>query len=127
MGWEKRRGKGRYYTRTQRVNGRFVRQYLGTGPTGELAATTDALSRVERKIEAESEMATQRCYEELTAPLDDLCLLTDFLLKSSLINAGYHQHDRGEWRRRKHAPEQTNNSEDVSTGATGAAREGQQG
>jgi hypothetical protein len=127
MGWEKRRGKGRYYTRTQRVNGRFVRKYIGTGPTGELAATTDALSRVERKIEAESEMATQRCYEELTVPLDELCLLTDFLLKASLINAGYHQHNRGEWRRRKHVSAQNDRPEDISTRAAGAAGEGQQG
>jgi hypothetical protein len=49
----------------------------------ELAATEDALARLERKIAAEAAMAAQRCYEELTVPLDELCLLTDFLLRAT--------------------------------------------
>src|SRR5690348_6706633 len=127
MAWETRRGKDRYYTRSQRVNGRVVRHYVGTGPTGELAATTDALARVERKIEAEAERAAQRRHEELTAPLDELCRLTDLLFKASLVDAGYHQHNRGVWRRRKHVPEQTNNPEDLSGRTADTGGESQPG
>jgi hypothetical protein len=70
---------------------------------------------VERKIEAEAEKEKQRRHAELTAPLDELCLLTDLLFKAVLASAGYHQHKRGEWRRRKHASQQTDRPEDVST------------
>ena len=34
MGWEVRRGK-RYYYRTERVNGRVVKTYIGSGPAAE--------------------------------------------------------------------------------------------
>jgi hypothetical protein len=127
MAWEKRQGKGRYYTRSQRINGRVVRRYVGTGPAAELAATEDALSCVERKVETETEKAKQRRHEELTAPLDELCSLTDLLLKAALLSAGYHQHDRGAWRRRKHVPEQNDRPEDVSGRATGTTGESQPG
>ena len=72
-------------------------EYYGAGPLGELAATRDALRRVEREVEADH--AEQQRQAALTAPLDELSLLLDLLLKASLLEAGYHQHDRGAWRR----------------------------
>ena len=51
MGWEVR-GKKRYYTRSRRVGGRVVREYVGTGPVAEVAATLDALRRAERQAAA---------------------------------------------------------------------------
>src|SRR5205807_1871348 len=48
MGWD----KGRYYTRSKKVNGRVVRRYVGTGRLAELSAELDALEREWRRMDA---------------------------------------------------------------------------
>ena len=40
--WEKRERGGLYYTRSRKVNGQVVREYVGGGALGELAALIDA-------------------------------------------------------------------------------------
>jgi hypothetical protein len=97
MGWD----RGRYYTRSKKVNGRVEREYIGTGHVAELAAQLDALRREERQLET---LARREAKAELTA-LDDaikaLTEMTDLVARAALLAAGYHQHKRGEWRKKR--------------------------
>jgi hypothetical protein len=97
MGWD----KGRYYTRSKKVNGRVVREYIGTGRVAELAAEIDALQREERQLES---LARREEKAELTAldtTFEALTEMTDLVARAALLAAGYHQHKRGEWRKKR--------------------------
>jgi hypothetical protein len=101
MAWETREGRGRYYTRSHRVNGRVVREYVGTGLVGELAAAQDA----ERRREQEDERAAWSDLKEdlhTVADLVDRCWENVSALTTAvLVSAGFYRHHRGEWRRRR--------------------------
>jgi hypothetical protein len=101
MGWESRQRGGRYYTRSKKVNGRVVREYVGTGEPAELAARRDADARQGR----EARRVVREELAALDAPLDDLAEVTDLLARAALAAAGYRQHRRGEWRKRRGHPE----------------------
>ena len=49
--WERRERGGLYYTRSRKVDGRVVREYVGGGILGELAAQMDAERRRRRQEE----------------------------------------------------------------------------
>jgi hypothetical protein len=96
MGWE--RG---YYYRVRKVHGRVVREYLGKGWLADLAAATDAHTRAEREARRETlreERAEQQAVEEILEALDERA---DLAARAALLAAGYHQHKRGEWRKRR--------------------------
>jgi hypothetical protein len=102
MGWESRRGQGRYYTRSRKVNGRIIREYVGAGLIGELAAQQDAEERAQRLAEREQLQYEATRWASAAAPLTQLSQLLDGLTAAALIAAGYHQHHRGAWRKRRH-------------------------
>lgn len=100
MGWETRRRGGSYYTRSRRVNGCVVREYVGAGEVGETAAAMDAEDRAARLAERE---AVRRQRDDAAAVLDALKALQDvcmFATSERLAADGLHEH-RGQWRRRR--------------------------
>ena len=102
MGWETRERGGRYYTRSRKVNGRVVREYVGTGRVAELAAMLDAAERRERAKEREALRLAAARDAPADAALAELGRVLDGLAAAFLIEAGYRRHHRGEWRRRRH-------------------------
>ncbi len=97
MGWD----KGRYYTRSRKVNGRVVREYVGTGRVAALAARMDTLDREKREADRTALKAERARLDALDAALNDLNDLAEVLAHAALLAAGYHQHKRGEWRKRR--------------------------
>jgi hypothetical protein len=97
MGWD----RGRYYTRSRKVNGRVRREYVGRGPLGELAAALDALQRAEREAKAAEWRADRERLQGVDKVVSRLDELADLLARAALVAAGYHQHKRGEWRARR--------------------------
>ena len=96
MSWE--RG---YYYRVRKVNGRVVREYVGRGPLAELIAEADADRRREREARRAASREEKAELEALDAPLNELNEVADLLARAALMAAGFHQHKRGEWRKRR--------------------------
>lgn len=100
MSWERRTRGGRYYTRTRRIQGRVVREYVGTGALAELAAAVDEAERAQTAARRAA-VATERAdAETLAASVDDAYRLTERLLSAALTSQGFHRH-RSEWRRKR--------------------------
>jgi len=95
------RGEKRYYYESVRVGGRPVRRYVGHGAEAERAAAAAQQRRAEQAAQADARRAAQARYAAAVAPLDEMCRLTDLLLRATLAGQGYHQHHRGLWRRRR--------------------------
>jgi len=100
MSWSSVGGR-RYYYRSLWAGGRPVRRYVGTGPAAELAAAHDDLRRVEREARRRALRAERERWAAAEAPLARLSRLGDLALRLALTGAGYRQHARGRWRRRR--------------------------
>src|SRR4051812_12886098 len=100
MAWEMRGRSGPYYTRSRREGGRVVREYIGGGLRGELAAAVDQAARQQRAVVASALVAEQASLVRLDELMETLQTATDALARSALILGGFHRHARGEWRRR---------------------------
>ena len=101
MAWETRPRGGRYYTRSRRINGRVIREYVGAGLAGDLAAAADARARAERHARQAAWRAEWKRIEFALAPLEEYWDSVETLTRASLVLAGYHRHHRGEWRRKR--------------------------
>jgi hypothetical protein len=95
MAWE--RG---YYYRVRRVGGRVVREYIGSGRVAELAAEMDALEREQRHLDV-LVLRQEKAELALEANLKTLIETADLVANAALLAAGFHQHKRGEWRKRR--------------------------
>jgi hypothetical protein len=99
--WEHRDRGGLYYTRSHKVAGRVVREYVGTGPLAELAAEIDTEERWQREGQRQSWREECECMQALEQPIEELCEASETLAQATLIAAGYRRHNRGEWRKRR--------------------------
>jgi hypothetical protein len=91
-------GRG-YYYRSRRVGGRVVREYVGGGDIGRLAADLDAADRATKDEERRADLAAREQLEALDQPLQELGELVDLLAEAAMLAAGYRRHNRGEWRK----------------------------
>ena len=101
MAWERRERGGLYYTRSRRVNGRVVREYVGRGLVGELAARLDAAERERRSARRAAGRRRDDALDDADAATSALCEVSEMLARASRLLAGYRRHDRGAWRRRR--------------------------
>jgi hypothetical protein len=105
MAWERRQRGGLYYCRTRRVGGRRVREYIGRGVVGELAAREDAERKAQRLADLARRREERRREEETARALRDLVggldALTATLTVATLGAAGYHRQNRRPWRMRR--------------------------
>ena len=99
MTWKLINGN-RYYYHNQKVSGRVVSTYHGSGWLAELQAEHDQLARLQRAAEqAREQQARARVLDldhEINQGLDDCSALA----QAALILAGYHRHKGSEWRRK---------------------------
>ncbi len=102
MAWD---ASGRYYYRSRWVAGRPVREYVGTGLVAELASRLDAAEREEQAAKSARARARLHADEARYDPpdrqLQEVCGLAETLAQLALAVAGFHRHDRGQWRRRR--------------------------
>jgi hypothetical protein len=110
MGWEVR-GRCRFYTRSRKVAGRVVREYIGTGPVAEIAAAADALRRADRRAAAEALRGEQARWRAALAPLLELSRAVDVVVRAALLAAGYHRHSRSLWRKKRYVHDNDNGPE----------------
>lgn len=105
MAWETRNGRGRYYTRSRKVEGEVAREYVGCGRKGELAAQADEWARAERQAVAALLARQEQDWRAADAGLEQLGRLSDVLSHAALYAAGFRRQNRGKWRRRRERDE----------------------
>jgi hypothetical protein len=99
--WERRERGGTYYTRSRKEGGKVVREYVGGGLLGELAARMDAEERRRREEEKATHREERERLDALVAPVEELCEAAEVIARAALVASGYHRHNRGEWRKRR--------------------------
>lgn len=101
MAWESRNGRGRYYTRSRKVNGRIVREYVGSGELAELLAEQDEIQREARRLQAEAWQKEKARLQAEAQAVAALCAEVDLLASAVLLEAGFYRPDRGQWRQKR--------------------------
>jgi hypothetical protein len=101
MPWELR-GRQQVYYRVQKVAGRVVRTYCGSGDRGRQAYEEDLRRRAAREALARDRRARQERVREAERLLAALGRLTDALARADLMGQGFFRHAKGAWRRKRH-------------------------
>jgi hypothetical protein len=99
------RGARRCYYSKHRHDGKVISRYVACGDEAEAIAATVERSRAEaesqRAAERSALAAVQSLTSAATAALRSLDGVADAAMRAALADAGYVQHDRGEWRKRR--------------------------
>ena len=90
-----------YLYRSVRTGGKVTSEYGGSGEPARLIAQMETLERRERDCERQRERDERRELDDLEQALDELVEQAKALARGALAAAGYHQHERGEWRKRR--------------------------
>ncbi len=101
MSWEYRGKQGPYYTRSRSINGRIVREYIGAGLSGRLAAAEDEERRKQREDRRRTIHATIDRIDQLESSSKALEGLCKSAVETELYRRGFHLWHRG-WRRRRY-------------------------
>ncbi|MBF0503310.1 MAG: hypothetical protein HQM09_24530 [Candidatus Riflebacteria bacterium] len=93
---------GRFVYRSRRIGNKIRSEYIGVvgSPMVEAIARLDAIENERRELERKNK---QEAIEAASLQQDEIERLFEDVtevMKRCLEEAGYHQHDRGEWRKR---------------------------
>lgn len=99
MAWESRNGRGAYYTRSRRCEGKVIREYVGSDETAKVIAKIDEIERQVRKAELDAQREVRAELEAIDTQVEQLGDMADVLMRAVMIASGYHQHKGGEWRK----------------------------
>jgi hypothetical protein len=77
-----------------------IREYVGGGVLGEIAALEDSHERRLREEEAANWQEERERLETLIAPVEELCEVAEILAQAHLVSDGYRR-TGGHWRRRR--------------------------
>jgi hypothetical protein len=98
-----------YWYQTKRNGQRVTREYIGRGLVADLTANLDQSDRDGVDVERAMRRAEIAKFDGLNRDVQTAFDAVQEVVKSTLEASGYHQHDRGQWRkRREQNTEQTN-------------------
>lgn len=99
MNWVDKNGR-KYAYKARWVDGRCVKEYVGTGRRAEEAVRRDCEARVQSRAELQKELSQWSRIEAARRPLDAFCDRTKALTHAVLVLTGCYLHKGHEWRRR---------------------------
>ena len=99
MGWEERKGR-RYYYEKERVGGRVVSRYIGTGSFAQACAVLNASAKRKRERERAALSEEREALNEEARQVRDVIEQIRMLTHAALLAGGHHTH-RGQWRKQR--------------------------
>ena len=90
-----------YLYRSVRRGGRVTSEFVASGTDALLIAALQEDERDGRRFDLERIRSERKEADDLERALDELAERARALARDALTAAGYHQHHRGEWRKRR--------------------------
>jgi hypothetical protein len=90
-----------YLYRSVRRGGRVTSEYEAGGIDAQLIAALETDERDLKRFEQEHARSERKQLDDLERALDELAEHARNLARDALTAAGYHHHNRGEWRKNR--------------------------